>query len=139
MHFTEDKNISQITEAYALDAIDVARNNFGVILDWSEKSIKDIESILDLLHQKNLENPPPEEMILKFSKVFGSYVGEIYRRNHGGKWGVVTMDGESFPGLQGEDRKQIIWPWGKVNNRIKNGSEDNVWDYYQLITQENIK
>ena len=40
MNFTNDDNVKTIVEAYALDAVDVARDNFGIKLDWSENSVK---------------------------------------------------------------------------------------------------
>ena len=37
---------------------------------------------------------------MSFAKGFGSYVGEVFRRNHGGEWGMVTLGDHRFPGLR---------------------------------------
>jgi len=75
---------------------------------------------------------PTDEKVMSFAKVFGSYVGEVYRHNHGGDWGMVTVDGRRFPGLRtmsGTD----FWPWMRAFNRIKEGPEDNIADYYKAL------
>ena len=30
------------------------------------------------------------------------------------------------------DRAGLFWPWGKAQNRLVNGEEDNLWAYYQV-------
>jgi hypothetical protein len=132
--FTPDPKIQKVAEAYALDALDVARSNFGVQLDWSDGSIERVEAMLDRLHGQLANARPSDEQITEVSNIFGSYVGEVFRRNHGATWGMVTLSGQRFPGLSTNAGAQF-WPWGRVRNRILNGSEDNVWHYYQLLVK----
>jgi hypothetical protein len=134
INFINDDSVASIVEAFALDAIDVARDNFEVKLDWSEKSIKKVEDILDRLHKSLKKASPTDDSIWTFSKIFGSYIGEVYCRNHKASWGMVTLNDESFPGLEGSN-KALFWPWSKVFNRIKYGDQDNVWYYYEMITE----
>jgi hypothetical protein len=133
MEFVEDAKIQQIAEAYALDAVDFARQNFRLTLDWSDASVAKIESMLDDF-DRNRGRAANEDAIVQFGKMFGSYIGETYRKNHGGSWGLVSHEGHSFPGMQGP-RGNLFWPWGKVQNRMTNGPEDNVWHYYQHLTR----
>ncbi len=69
---------------------------------------------------------------MSFAKAFGSYVGEVYRRNHGATRSIVTLGGHNFPGLRTTSGVNF-WPWGRAFNRITKGSEDNVSDYYAGI------
>jgi hypothetical protein len=131
--FHPEPDISKIAEAYALDAVDIAADNFGVSLDWSEGSIESVEQMLSELHEELAGAAPSEEAVWTFAKAFGSYVGEVMRRHHGGEWGMVELDGQSFPGLSSGDG--LCWPWGKVHNRLVNGPEDNVWHYYVALTR----
>lgn len=135
--FVADPNIQKIAEAYALDAVDLAKNQFGVKLDWSDASIEDVEQILMKMHASYAATTPrpPQEKVMSFSKGFGSYVGEVYRRNHGGEWGMISLDGQTFPGLRTKAGTNF-WPWGRVANRIKDGDENNVFDYYRLLLQK---
>ena len=131
--FQADSKIAQIAEAYSQDAIATAQN-FGTTLDWSESSIQQVEQMLGRLHAElNVAKPSPDT-IWNFAKALGSYVGEVIRRHHGGEWGMVSMNGQTFPGMRQSDGS-LIWPWGKVHNRLTNGPEDNVWHYYQALTR----
>ena len=67
-------------------------------------------------------------------KMFGSYIGEVYRRNHKATWGMITLNNESFPGLE-SSHKELFWPWSKVFKRITAGDEENVWHYYQRMAE----
>jgi hypothetical protein len=131
--FAPDDQIRQIAEAYALDAVDIAKSQFKINLDFSDQSITRVEQILDFLHNDRVKSNPTQEQIFNFAKVFGSYIGEVYRRNHGATWGTVTMGRDSFPGLQATAKGNLFWPWGKVQNRITQGAEDNVAVYYRVL------
>lgn len=131
--FQEDSKIQQIAEAYSLDAVDFAKNAFGIELNWSDESVQHIEAILSRLHSELPQSSPPEEKIFQFAKMLGSYVGEVFRKNHGATWGIVLVGGEKFPGLQTKQSGTQFWPWGRAQKRIKNGPEDNIWHYYRAL------
>ncbi len=133
MDFSEDPRIQQIAEAYALDAVDFARENMKVDLDWTDESVQRLESILDIFHRELATERPSDETVATFSKMWGSYLGEVYRKNHGGTWGMVTHEGRSFPGFRSSSGS-LFWPWGRVENRLRKGTEDNVWHYYRSLT-----
>ena len=135
-NFTEDNKIRQIAEAYASDAIDFARSNFKIKLDWSDGSVAHIETMLGLFHDQMAKAKPSEDQVLGFAKMFGSYVGEVFRRNHGATWGLVNLGEQTFPGLKADGTAGLFWPWGRAQNRITNGPEDNVWHYYQVLVQK---
>jgi hypothetical protein len=129
--FTVDDKISKIAEAYSLDAVDMAARNFKTKLDWTDDSIALVEGILAKLHGSlSSGQRPPEDTIWTFAKAFGSYVGEVFRKNHGGDWGMVTHDGQTFPGMRWKS-DVLFWPWGRVHQRIVAGVENNVLHYYQ--------
>jgi hypothetical protein len=133
--FVLDDKIRQIAEAYALDAVDFARDGFAFRLDWSDGSIQQIEAILTRMHDEMASAQPTGDQILQFAKMFGSYVGEVFRKNHGGQWGMVTLGGDTFPGMQADNGGGRFWPWGRVRKRLLNGPEDNVWHYYQHLAE----
>jgi hypothetical protein len=132
--FQPDPQVAEIAEAYALDAVDLAARNFSVALDWSEASVRQVEQMLGRLHDEMASAQPPEDTVWTFAKAFGSYVGEVLRRHHGGEWGMVSMGGQLFPGLQ-QTGGSLCWPWGKAHKRLVNGPEDNVWHYYSVLVQ----
>lgn len=132
--FSPDPKIQKIAEAYSLDAVDFSAKQFGIKLDWSDASIADVEKTLAQMSSSYVStNPKPtDEQVMAFAKAYGSYVGEVYRRNHGGEWGMVTLGGSRFPGLRTTSGSSF-WPWGRVFNRITKGTEDNIADYYAAL------
>lgn len=135
--FTPDANVQKMAQAYAQDAVDFAKRQFAISLDWSDSSISNVESALAEMHTLFLStNPrPTEEQVMSFAKGFGSYLGEVYRRNHGGEWGIVNFSGQQFPGLQTKSGTNF-WPWGRAFNRIMQGPENNVADYFHVLLEK---
>src|ERR1700733_9589347 len=133
MKFSEDPRYQTIAEAYALDAVDYARTTMQLTLDCSDPSIQVLESIFDVFHRDLAKAKPTDDQVAEFSRMWGSYLGEVYRKNHGATWGRVTCGDQSFAGMQGTSG-MLFWPWGKVENRLRNGPEDNVWHYYMNLT-----
>jgi hypothetical protein len=133
MDFTKDPRYQAIAEAYALDAVDTARTHFKIELDWSDQSIKRLESILDRYSRDMAKAQPTDQEVMNAAKMWGSYLGEVYRKNHGAEWVLIKHDGHTFPGLQAKSGT-LFWPWGKVESRLRNGAEGNIWHYYLHLT-----
>jgi hypothetical protein len=135
--FVADPNVQKIAEAYALDAVDLANSQFGINLDWSDASIENVEKVLVKMRASYVATTPrpTPEQVMSFAKGFGSYVGEVYRRNHGAEWGMVSLGGQKFPGLRTRTGVNF-WPWGRVSNRITDGDENNVLDYYRVLLKK---
>src|SRR5688572_29377178 len=123
--FVADKTHQQVGEAYAADAVNLARDTYKKNLDFSDGSIVLVEEILGLLHLGTPHTDPSPEKAFEMAKVFGSYVGEVFRRRYGAEWGMVTLNGQQLPGLRALQSGKIFWPWGKVSNRIEDGPEDS--------------
>ena len=135
MNFAPDTNIQRVAEAYALDACDYVRTYFRVSLDWSDASIEQVERVLDVFHREIANAKPSEEQVMGFAKMFGSYVGEVFRKNHGASWGIVEMESQQFPGLKAARSESVFWPWGRARSRLVEGAEHNVWHYYTALTR----
>ncbi len=54
------------------------------------------------------------------------------RRRWGGEW---SLESAIQPGtvITLHIAKSEIWPPEKVYKRLVNGSQDNIWDYYQIL------
>lgn len=132
--FEPDEKVQQVAEAYALDMEDFARDKFKINLDRSDRSIERVEEILSFMHESYLKEKPDADKVMAISKMCGSYLGEVYRANHGCEWGIVSFGEEIFPGIK-TNSGLSFWPWGRAQNRIINGPEDNIWHYYQHILE----
>ena len=107
------------------------RAKFGKNADYSEAFLPEVESILQLLHLSMPASKPSEDDIEQFCTMFGSYLGETYRRNRGGEWGV--SDGNTPTLSFGGGYKSF--PWARVYKRLINGEEDNVHHWYLGMVQ----
>src|SRR5215468_7948501 len=66
--------------------IDFAKTTFGIDLNWSDESIRQIETIAAALHEDYKKKHPTPEQVAHMYRMVGSYIGEVYRKNHGAEW-----------------------------------------------------
>jgi len=136
--------VADMMAAYALDAQDHAQASSNVTLDHSPESIRLVEEILDRLHAavprgflgRLLKKAPSQDDLWTMSKMYGGYIGEVFRKAGGGEWGLDTeiVPGQNTVCLRKEQRR--IWPPSKVYKRLTAGPQDNVWVYSQVILQD---
>jgi hypothetical protein len=132
--------INDMMAAYAEDALDFARNNFSISLDYTNESVRQIEAMAEKLVQARPKNfvsklfrkGPSDEEIQTVCKMLGGYIGEVYRRAKGGSWGV----NEEFQALGVKQGENWIFPPAKVHKRLINGAEDNLWFYFSVLLAE---
>jgi hypothetical protein len=133
-----DDLVREIMEAYSLDAVDYARDRFGIDLDFSPESVRLVEQIAAQLYDarprglsKLVRKGPTDEMVETFAKMLGAYVGEVYRRTHGGEW----FDHETLRTYAVGSRENCMFPVGKAYKRLTKGEEDNLWHFYQAFVE----
>ncbi len=86
-----DVTIADVMRAYANDALSYAKRRFDVTLDFSERSLEDVDRILadyakaGFVVPDNLSDAEREDLWV-FCKTMGGYVGEVIIRNLGGDW-----------------------------------------------------
>lgn len=121
--------------AYAKDAVDHARSNFGVTLDFSEGSVRVLEELVGRQHDEYAKgNTPDEEGLETFCKMWGAYLGEVIRKQHGGEWTVASEGPFAGAYLLTIGDTQMSPP-SKIYKRIVDGPEDNLEHYYQVMIQ----
>ncbi|ABS06309.1 DUF3806 domain-containing protein [Shewanella sp. SP2S2-4] len=134
LNFTPDPNVSKLAEAFSLDCVDFVGRKFNLILDWSDESIFKLEPILANLSNYARASNMPAEQVNDYAKIFGFYIGEVYRKNHADVvWGGVEIDGRQHFALGTKENKPIIWPVTNVSKRIYLGEEANIATYYSAV------
>jgi len=118
-------------------AIDWAKKSFATDLDESDASIAKVEEILATLHSSYIvTNPrPAQDIVQNYCYAFGSYVGHVFQKNHGGVWGKAFGKERSDVevAVQGSGTKKVtLLPWRRVCSRITEGPTMNVYEYYQV-------
>ena len=120
------------------EAVSIAKDSYGVALDFSPQSVEKVEMILGKLHV-DYQKRGTSEGQRGLALAFGVYVGEVIRKQAGeGRW-------ERDHPQMGEGAMPLYWkghtsfPVAWCLKRLANGEEDNVWLKYRLIVDENLK
>lgn len=130
---------NQIMAAYAVNAVNFAQTNFRISLDFSVKSIAQVEIIANGLYYMRpkgfiarlFRKQPSEHEVETVSKMLGSYIGEVYRQNKGGEW-QINHEHQAIGLLDGEN---WIFPLAKVYKRITNGKKDDLNLFFAEILE----
>jgi hypothetical protein len=124
-------SIAEMMQSCAADAVRVAHDRFGFVLDYSETSIESIETILSTI-AGNLNSSDSDELERQV-KLWGAYLGEVVRRRRDGAWELVSYPGRvaAVPALVVAGSQ--LYPLMKVYRRLTLGEAENVWKFYERI------
>lgn len=118
-------------------AIAYARERFQIDLDCSVESILLVEQVLDKILMLREDSDRYRELANQTAAKFGCYLGEIFRAQLGGAWGLLSRasPGEQSPavGLEGH----AYLPNYGVYKWVARAQRNLVWDYY-LTTIESV-
>ena len=128
----EQKDISAMMRALADEAVKMGREGFETELDFSEASLQKVEQILSQLSKEMPENAG-ETDIDEMSKVWGGYLGEVMRRRWGGEWTIDYYPGGQYLIITLNVNGSKLFPSMKVNRRLTEGPQENVWDFYRTV------
>ena len=105
------------------EAADIAVQQFQT-LDFSEKSMEEVESILNVGSEMFKEMP--EKVQQEKIEVLGSYILEVARRMFGGE--LAWHEGYKQPLLvvQTENSRVALMTWKKVKGRLSGDLADNI-------------
>jgi hypothetical protein len=126
-------------QAVAAGAVQRARSEHKIDLDYSPGSIERLENMLGDLHNRHLQNPMQEKDITVLSMRWGAYIGEVAKRIRPGKW---QRDSEkagsgSMP-LIFEDGLEAF-PCSWAHKRIADGPEDNIVFKFKVISDPRMR
>jgi len=115
-------------ESVAENVPKLCKQLFNIELDFSVDSVELLGKVIDSFPQAE-----SSEMIEKLNEplvAIGCYVGEVIRRNFGGKWqDTSTVNG--FP-IGIKLGSTYLNPVDKIIRRYKEGSEHNLTDYVRF-------
>ncbi len=120
----------------AAQAVERARSAYGVTLDYSSDSVKDVEKLLATKYELKRSRPITEKELADAADLWGAYIGEVMKRMHAAHWARDSVAGgkDALP-LVFNDTGEESFPCAWVYHRLKNGEEDNVWTKFYFITQ----
>jgi hypothetical protein len=125
------KSIAEMMQSCADSAVKIAHDRFGFDLDYSEESLKSLETILASVSTtvNLLENDQVEEQV----KLWGGYLGEVVRRYWNGGWDLIQYPGgnAAVPTLLVSGSQ--LYPLMKIYRRLTMGDQENIWEFYRRI------
>jgi len=129
-----DVKITDVMKAYADDAVRIALNS-GFTLDYTEKSLEKVDSILHLVAGDSVappKTPEEEDRFWTTAKLFGGYLGEVVIRILGGVWEMRdNQDGTARVILLSQGLE--MFPLEKVYKRLAEDQFSNVSGYCRAI------
>lgn len=128
-------------ERFLASAQEHAQRLYSTHLDFTERSIADVELILGRLSesiphgrlQKLIRKQPPPEQIAHIAIIYGIYVGEVLRRKLGGEWRMEKLEGQKTIGLR-LPTGTTIYPASQTYRRLMTGAAENVEKFFQSIS-----
>ncbi len=134
--------LQETIEAYAADAVEAARADFQTDLDYSIESLQRLDEILGILYQvthherhSGAEPERLEQMTEMFTKMWGSYLGEVLRRKWGGQWSIPS-DGP-YEGMAALTIGRLVTsPMARTYKRIMSGEAESVLGYADALEQK---
>lgn len=123
-----DLNYQEIADRAAAHAL-----KSGIILDYSEKSIVEVESILGEYYNHLAEYDGREgaDTLWNIAVHYGIYLGETMLRLRLGEKGFAWYMDNGIPVLKNRTSAQIS-PITKAHKRMLNGPEDNVKSFFDV-------
>ncbi len=79
-------NLEQTLNELTSQAVTVARDRYGVTLDFSMNSVSKLLALVEQAHQAYLASQAKGPGLERTIQVWGAYLGETLRRNKGGMW-----------------------------------------------------
>lgn len=131
------KDVEKLMAEMNQFAFEVAAT-YRVKLDYSDASIRKVESILSEIHSV-YKQTKDDDGLRGIALFFAAYIGEVIRKKgFGGTWSRhhPEVGEDSFPfHWNGAD----LFPYGWCLKRIFDGKQDNIWSKYQVCVLDMLK
>lgn len=112
-------------------------------LDYSRRSLADLEEILEYYYHDRLMNHPTPNQVHSMALIFGCYLGECILKNGGRRCGYDWAE-DSWQGAPPEPvlahttekNRTLFAPVAKVEKRLILGAGENVLSFYDIALQK---
>lgn len=113
--------------------VPVVAQNYGVTLDYSAASLRQLDTIVD-----DLRRDQRFEALQTLLFSMGCYVGEVLVRHAGGRWRTTPEPGTgkaaSSPIAVEMPDGRVCNPVGRVYRRFQKGREDSLAGFFRAMT-----
>lgn len=131
--FMSDQALAEQMAADAADAVQLADSHFDESLDFSEASVSVIERMVEDVEYSLPEGRSPGNISL-LCRLWGAYIGEVFRRNLGGEW--LKWKDQYGEAIAFKCNNVTVFPHDKVRKRFAQGTEHHLAAYYKTFRNE---
>jgi hypothetical protein len=128
-------SLDEMMLEHAAEATRLAHTEYGMELDYSPESIAQLETVLAA------RSPVPDADLEQETKLWGSYLGEVFRRRYGAEWvmalypdparrekgGELSMPALGISGSQ-------LYPLLKIQRRLTMGPSEDVVGFFKKVS-----
>jgi hypothetical protein len=122
-------DLGAMMEGYAQGAVELARTDFRLDLDFSADSVDTLDDILVVVGES------PERDLDFEVRLWGSYLGEMLRRRYQGGWEMTQYPGGTVAVPAVDVRGSRLFPLMKVYRRLTVGEEEDLRSFYAMVTE----
>ncbi|HEY0760544.1 MAG TPA: hypothetical protein VGD59_14935 [Acidisarcina sp.] len=115
--------------AYAAEAVRSAPRGLQRGLDYSPASVPALERVLNGLC------PAPQQDVDYLTRLWGSYFGEVLRRQFNAEWSMSVYPGSELAVPTLEVGGSRLYPMLKVYRRLTLGESEDMAAFYQLVAR----
>jgi len=130
--FAADRLAQETAGREAREFVRFAQAALGTRLDWSEESVRAVEDLAGALHADLRRRRSGATEIAPLVTMIGSYLGEVLRRNHGGEWGYLSVNGRRVLGFRAAHSGALFAPVETAKRRVHHGASGSLWRAYQV-------
>jgi len=125
----EQQALNQLMRDSADDAIKTSKEEFGIELDFSSKSILLVDTMilkfLDTYNDQALE----DKAVFTICNIYGAYIGETFRKLAGGQW-QYNLQNQEAPAIMLMYQEKTFAFAGICYERLVNDSNVSVQSYF---------
>jgi hypothetical protein len=129
---TED--IDTYMASLAGKSVELVKSSYGIALDYSPRSVEDVEKILTTKYDLLKNQPMSEDQFADAANIWGAYIGEVLKRARPAHWEKDSSRGDkgALP-IVFNDTHEEAFPCAWVYHRLKNGPEDSVTTKFEFV------
>ena len=82
----QPSQLNDLMQQSARDAVATASEQANISLDYSEDSVRLVDKTIAEILKKFPEESQEDKAVFTICNIFGAYLGEVFKKHHGGQW-----------------------------------------------------
>lgn len=121
-------SLDAMMSAYAQEAVRLAAESHGMLLDYSAESVSRLDTVLSA---EKLDSSTDLEWA---TRLWGGYFGEVFRHHFPAGWVMSVYPGGDLAMPALEVGKSQLYPLLKVQRRLTMGPQEDLASFYRKVS-----